>query len=54
MTKKIIIEDGKQPIFIGNVTVGEALRLLQQASLWVESLNIPETKIEVKDNLKEE
>lgn len=40
MTRKIILEEGKPPDFVGNWTVGEALQMAQQLAAWVERLQV--------------
>ena len=38
--KRIILEIGKQPEFIGQWTVGEVLAMAQQLAGWVERLQV--------------
>ena len=38
--KRIILEDGKPPEFIGQWTVGEVLQMAQQLAGWVERLHV--------------
>ncbi|MCA9981515.1 MAG: hypothetical protein KDD89_11790 [Anaerolineales bacterium] len=38
--RKIILEDGKPPDFVGNWTVGDVLQMAQQLAAWVERLQV--------------
>ena len=40
MTRKIILEEGKPPDFVGNWTVGEVLQIAQQLAAWIERLQV--------------
>lgn len=50
--KRIILEDGKPPEFIGQWTVGEVLQMAQQLAGWVERLQVsqPTPPVATDDN----
>lgn len=49
--KRIILEDGRPPMFDGNWTVGEVLQMAQQLAAWVERLqvNTPQKQTEPEE-----
>ncbi len=54
MTRRIILEDGKPPEFVGQWTVGEVLQISQQLAAWVQSLAVSPPQPQKPETAKDE